>query len=141
MLLAYVAYKGFVLFQMDIKSAFFNSFISEKVFVKQPPGFENENLPHHIFKLSKALYGLKQVPRAWYERLSFFLLKTGFERGKVDTTLFTLHEKNYLLIVQSYIDDIVFGSTNQNLCKNFFELMQGEFEMSMIGELRYFLGL
>ena len=88
--LAYAAYKGFVLFQMDVKSAFLNGFISEEVYVNQPPGFENKNLPHHVFKLSKALYGLKQAPRAWYERHSSFLLKNGFERGKIDNTLFTL---------------------------------------------------
>ena len=79
MLLAYAAYKGFVLYQMIVKFAFLNGFIFEKVYVKQPPGFENENLPHHVFKLSKALYGLKQAPRAWYERLNSFLLKKGFK--------------------------------------------------------------
>ena len=126
---------------MDVKSTFLNSLISKEVFVKQPPGFENENLPHHVFKLSKAFNGLKQAPRAWYERLCSFLPKNGFERGKVDTTLFTLHEKNDLLIVQIYVDDIVFSATNQNLCKNLSELMQGEFEMSMMGELKFFLGL
>ena len=119
MLLAYAAYKGFILFQMDVKSAFLNGFISQEVYIKQPLSFENENLPHHVFKLSKALYGSKQAPRAWYKRLSLFLLKNGFKIGKVDTNLFILHEKNDFLIVQIYIDDIVFGATNQNLCKNF----------------------
>ena len=141
MLLAYASHKGFVLFQMDVKFAFLNGFIHEEVYVKQPPGFENENLPHHVFKLSKALYGLKQAPRAWYERLSSFLLKNGFKRGKIDTTLFILHEKHEFLIVQIYVDDIVFSATNQMLCKHFSKLMQGEFEMSMMRELKYFLGL
>ena len=140
MLLACAVHKGFILFQMDVKSTFLNRFIVEEVFVKQPTGFEKENLLHHVFKLSKALYG-KQAPRAWYERFSSFLLKNGFERGKVDTTLFTLHKKNDLLIAQIYVDDIVFGATNQNLCKNFSELIQEEFEMSMMGELKFFLGL
>ena len=99
MLLAYAMYKGFMLFQMDVKSTFLNGFIYEKFYVNQPPGFENENFPHHVFKLSKALYGLKQAPRAWYERLSSFLIKNGFARGKVDTTLFISHEKNDFLIV------------------------------------------
>ena len=97
--------------------------------------------PYHIFKLSKALYGLKQAPRTWYERLSSFLLKNGFERGKVDTTMFVMHEKDDFFIVQIYIDDNIFGATNQNLYKSFSELMQGEFEMSMMGEPKYFLGL
>ena len=84
---------------------------------------------------------MKQAPRVWYERLSSFLLKNGFKRGKVDTTLFIIREKPDFLIVQIYVDNIIFGATNQNLCKNFSELMQGEFEMSMIGELKYFLRL
>ena len=141
MLLAYAAYKGFVLYHMGVKSAFFNSFISKDIYVKQPSSFENENFPHHVFKLSKALYGLKQAVRAWYERLSSFLLKNGFKRGKVDTTLFIIHKKHDFLIVQIYVDDIISSATNKNLCKNFFELIQGEFEMSMMGELKYFLGL
>ena len=99
MLLAYAAYKGFILFQMDVKSTFSNGFISKEVYVKQSPSFENENFPHYVFKLSKALYCLKQAPRAWYERFSSFLIKNGFKRGKVDTPLFLLHEKNDLLIV------------------------------------------
>ena len=94
MLLVFAAYKGIVLYHMDVKSAFLNGFIYEEVYVKQPPGFENENFPYHVFKLSKALYGLKQVLRAWYERLSSFLLKNGFKRAKVDITLFIMHEKN-----------------------------------------------
>ena len=84
---------------------------------------------------------MKQAPRAWYERLSSFLLKNGFKRGKIDTTLFIIHEKHDFLIVQIYVDDIIFCATNQNLYKNFSEFMQGEFEMSMMGELKYFLGL
>ena len=110
------------------------------MYVKQPPGFENETFPHHVLKLSKALYGLKQAPRAWYERLNSFMLKNSFKKGKVDTTLFIVWEK-WFLIVQIYVDDIIFGATNQNLCKSFTESMQGEFEISMMGELKYFLGL
>ena len=112
MLFAFASYKGFILFQMDVKSAFLNGFISEEVYVNQPPGFENENFPHHVFKLSKALYGLKQAPKAWYDRLSSFLIKNGFVRGKVDTTLFIYHDKNDFLIVQIYVNDISFGATN-----------------------------
>ena len=133
MLLAFAAYKGFILHQMDVKSTFLNGFIFEEVYVKQFSSFENETFPHYVFKLSKALYGLKQAPRAWYERLSSFLLKNGFERGKVDTTLFIMHEKDDFLIVQIYIDDIIVCATNQNLYNSYSKLMQGEFEMSMIG--------
>ena len=75
MLLAYASSINFKLFQMDVKSAFLNGFISEEVYVEQPPGFENYSLPNHVFKFTKAQYGLKQVPRAWYEILVHFLLK------------------------------------------------------------------
>ena len=85
--------------------------------------------------MRKSLYGLKQAPRAWYERLSSFLLENEFIRGKVDTTLFCKTYKNDILIVQIYVDDIIFGSANQSLSKEFSEMMQAEFEMSMMGEL------
>lgn len=119
MLLAFGCYKNFKLFQMDVKSAFLNGLISEEVYVEQPPGFESHEFPNHVFKLSKALYGLKQAPRAWYERLSGFLLKKGFTRGKINTTLFTKTKNDDLLIVQIYVDDIIFGSTNENMCSEF----------------------
>jgi len=87
-LLAYASHKNIKLFQMDDKSAFPNGFLNEEVYVHQPPGFENTNKPNHVFKLTKTLYGLKQAPRAWYERLSTFLIKNNFSKGKIDTTLF-----------------------------------------------------
>jgi len=139
MLLAFACYKNFKLFQMDVKSAFLNGLISEEVYVEQPPGFESHEFPNHVFKLTKALYGLKQAPRAWYERLSGFLLEKGFTRGKIDTTLFTKTKNDDLLIVQIYVDDIIFGSTNENMCSEFSKIMQKEFEMSMMGELNFFL--
>jgi hypothetical protein len=91
--------------------------------------------------LRKALYGLKQAPRAWYERLRDFLLSKGFIMGKVDTTLFTKKIEKDLFVLQIYIDDIIFGSTNQDFCEEFEKMITNEFEMSMIGELSYFLGL
>ena len=141
MLLAFASSYNFKLYQMDVKSAFLNGFIQEEVYVEQPPGFEDYENPNHVFKLKKALYGLKQAPRAWYERLSKFLIEKGFRRGKVDTTLFILIENKNILLVQVYVDDIIFGSTNESLCKFFSNLMQSEFEMSMMGELNFFLGL
>lgn len=141
MLLAFACFKNFKLYQMDVKSAFLNGYISEEVYVEQPPGFQNHEFPNHVFKLSKALYGLKQAPRAWYERLSKFLIDNDFTRGKLDSTLFIKSKNHDMLIVQIYVDDIIFGATNENLCKDFAKCMQGEFEMSMMGELNYFLGL
>ncbi|XP_042983258.1 uncharacterized protein LOC122312662, partial [Carya illinoinensis] len=141
MLLAYACYKDFKLFQMVVKSAFLNGFINEEVYVEQPPGFENHISPNHVFKLTKALYGLKQAPRAWYERLSGFLIEKGFSRGKIDTTLFIKYENDDILLIQIYVDDIIFGATNENMCQVFAKTMQEEFEMSMMGELTFFLGL
>ncbi|CAJ2645639.1 unnamed protein product [Trifolium pratense] len=141
LLLSYVVNHGITLYQMDVKSAFLNGFIFEEVYVKQPPGFEDISNPEHVFRLKKSLYGLKQAPRAWYDRLSNFLLEKGFEKGKVDCTLFRKTTKEDILIIQIYVDDINFGSTNASLCKNFSKIMQDEFEMSMMGELKFFLGI
>nr|AAN05371.1 Putative retroelement [Oryza sativa Japonica Group]AAP53179.1 retrotransposon protein, putative, Ty1-copia subclass [Oryza sativa Japonica Group] len=129
------------LFQMDVKSAFLNGEIAELVFVEQPPGFEDPKNSNHVCKLSKGLYGLKQAPRAWYERLRDFLLSKDFKIGKVDTTLFTKIIGDDFFVCQIYVDDIIFGSTNEVFCKEFGDMMSREFEMSMIGELSFFLRL
>nr|AAX96236.1 retrotransposon protein, putative, Ty1-copia sub-class [Oryza sativa Japonica Group]ABA92692.1 retrotransposon protein, putative, Ty1-copia subclass [Oryza sativa Japonica Group] len=141
LLFAFAASKGFKLYQMGVKSAFLNGFIQEEVYVKQPPGFENPDFPNHVFKLSKALYGLKQAPRAWYDRLKNFLLAKGFTMGKVDRTLFVLKHGDNQLFVQIYVDDIIFGCSTLALVVDFAETMRREFDMSMMGELSYFLGL
>ena len=126
---------------MDVKTAFLNGVLKEEVYVEQTPGFEDTTQPDHVYILDKALYGLKQAPRAWYERLSQFLLKHGYVRGKVDKTLFLLKEGKQILVVQVYVDDIIFGSTDDKLVQKFSRLMASEFEMSMVGELKFFLGL
>jgi len=126
---------------MDVKSAFLNGYIDEEVYVSQPQGFEDHKHPNQVFKLKKALYGLKQAPRQWYKRLSSFLLSHSYERGKTYKTLFIKKACSDIILVQVYVDDIIFGSTNENMCKQFVAVMQGEFEMSMMGELNYFLGL
>ena len=91
--------------------------------------------------LKKALYGLKQGPRAWYDRLTQYLVSHGFTRGKADQTLFIKKEYDELIVVQVYVNDIIFRSTKDELAHSFSKLMQGEFEMSMIRELTHFLGL
>jgi hypothetical protein len=108
--------------------------------VKQPPGFEDPHFPDHVFKLKKALYGLKQAPRAWYEHLKELLEDRGFEVGKIDPTLFTKKVNGELFVCQLYVDDIIFGSTNTKFNDEFAMLMTNRFEMSMMGELKYFLG-
>ncbi|WVZ63396.1 hypothetical protein U9M48_013031 [Paspalum notatum var. saurae] len=139
-LLACATHHDMKLYQMDVKSAFLNGYINELVYVGQPPGFEDPNNPNHVYRLSKALYGLKQAPRAWYERLRDFLIEKGFKLGRVDTTLFTKKMDDDLFVCQVYVDDIIFGSTNEDLCKEFGAMMAEEFEISMIGELTFFLG-
>jgi hypothetical protein len=126
---------------MDVKSAFLNGYINKEVYVEQPICFEDDKKPNHIYKLKKALYGLKQAPRVWYERLRDFLLSKGYIMGKVDTTLFTKKIGKDLFVLQIYVDDIIFGSTNQDFCEEFRKMMANEFEMSMIAELSYFFGL
>jgi hypothetical protein len=140
-LLAYACAHNIKIYQMDVKSVFLNGYINEEVYVEQPPGFEDYKKPNHVYKLKKALYDLKQAPRAWYKRLRDFLLSKGFIMGKVDTTLFTKKIGQDLFVVQIYVDDIIFGSTNQDYCDEFGKIMANKFEMSVIGELSYFLGL
>jgi hypothetical protein len=139
-LLAYATYHGFKLYQMDVKNAFLNGPIKEEVYVEQPPGFEDSEYPNHVYKLSKVLYGLKQAPRAWYECLRDFLITNGFKVGKADPTLFTKTIANDLFVCQIYVDDIIFGSTNKSSCEEFSRIMIQKFEMSMMVELKYFLG-
>jgi len=141
LLLAFACMSGFKLFQMDVKSAFLNGYINEELYVDQPPGFEDPQHPNHVFKLKKALYGLKQAPRQWYERLSNFLVSHGYERGMIDKTLFIKKSNSEIILVQIYVDDIIFGATHDSLCEEFVAAMKGEFEMSMMGELSIFLGL
>ncbi|GJU97851.1 retrovirus-related pol polyprotein from transposon TNT 1-94 [Tanacetum coccineum] len=140
-LLAYACALDFKIFKMDVKSAFLNGFINEEVYVAQPPGFINFKKPDHVYKLKKALYGLKQAPKAWYDRLKAFLIKHGYTIGMVDNTLFTKKKSSNLIIIQIYVDDIIFGSTSQDMYDEFTKIMHDEFEMSMMGELNFFLGL
>ncbi|GJZ08369.1 retrovirus-related pol polyprotein from transposon TNT 1-94 [Tanacetum coccineum] len=138
-LLAYACALDFKLFQMDVKSAFLNGFINEEVYVAQPPGFTDFEKPDHVYTIKKALYGLKQAPKAWYDKLKAFLVKHEYKMGMIDNTLFTKKKSPNLIIVQIYVDDIIFGSTCQDMCDEFAKIIHGEFEMSMMGELNFFL--
>jgi hypothetical protein len=139
--LAFATSKGFKLYQMDVKNAFLNGIIQEEVFVRQPLGFENSKYPNRVYKLSKALYLLKHPPWVWYARLKTLLLEHGYVIGSVDKTLFTLKHGNEFLLVQIYVDDIIFGDSSHTLVSSFQEMMENEFEMSMMGELTFFLGI
>jgi len=124
-----------------VKCAFLNGELEETVYVEQPPGFVNPKYPNHCYILDKAVYGLKQAPRAWYETLTRFLKQSNFKQGAVDPTLFLRKVNGHLMVVQIYVDDIIFGSTDPSLSKEFENLMKSKFEMSMMGKLNFFLGL
>ena len=115
MLLAYAAHHNFKLYQMDVKSAFLNGPIQKLVYVEQSPGFKDHKFSDHVYKLQKVLYGLKQALRAWYECLKEFLLKQDFKIGKANPTLFTHKVGKDIFVCQIYVNDIIFGSTNNFL--------------------------
>nr|GFA07958.1 copia protein [Tanacetum cinerariifolium] len=139
--LAYAAHKGFTVYQMDMKTVFLHGLLKKDVYVCQPEGFIDVDYPSHVYKLKKALYGLKQASRAWYDELSMFLLQNGFSKGTIDSTLFTERFDDDILVVQVYVDDIIFGSTDPRYATLFSDLMKSRFKMSMMGEMTFFLGL
>ncbi|GJY71896.1 putative ribonuclease H-like domain-containing protein [Tanacetum coccineum] len=139
--LAFASYMGFIVYQMDVKSSFLYDTIDEEVYVSQPPGFVDPKCPKKVYKVVKALYRLHQAPKAWYATLSTFLLKSGYRRGTIDKTLFIKKDKNDIMLVQVYVDDIIFGSTKRSWCDEFEALMKSRFQMSSMGELTFFLGL
>ncbi|KAD4385679.1 hypothetical protein E3N88_25848 [Mikania micrantha] len=139
--LAYASYKNLTVYQMDVKTAFLYGKVKEEIYVYQPPGFEDSQYPDHVYKLDKALYGLHQAPRAWYATLTDHLLANGYTRGAIDQTLFVRKDKDDLILVQIYVDDIIFVSTRSALCKEFKGVIKKKFEMSAMGEMTFFLGL
>ncbi|GJT33880.1 putative ribonuclease H-like domain-containing protein [Tanacetum coccineum] len=139
--LAFASYMGFLIYQMDVKSAFLYGTIEEEVYGHQPLGFVDPAHPNKVYKVVKALYGLYQAPRAWYETLSSFLLENGFRRGTIDKTLFIKKHRSDIMLVQVYVDGIIFGSTMKSMCTEFEEVMHKRFQMSSMGELTFFLGL
>nr|GEY71734.1 hypothetical protein [Tanacetum cinerariifolium] len=139
--LAYAAHKNMVVYQMDVKTAFLNGNLREEVYVSQPDGFVDQDNPNHMYKLKKALYGLKQALCAWYDMLSSFLIFQDFSKGSVDPTLFIRRNGNNLLLVQIYVDDIIFAASTPELCDLFANLMCSKFKMSMMGKISFFLGL
>ncbi|GJV91503.1 retrovirus-related pol polyprotein from transposon TNT 1-94 [Tanacetum coccineum] len=139
--LAFVAHMNMVVYQMNVKTAFLNGNLQEEVYVSQPDGFVDKDKPNHMYKLKKALYGLKQAPRAWYDMLSSFLISQDFSKGSVDPTLFIRRDGKELLLVQIYVDDIIFAASTPELCDLFSKIMCSKFKMSMMGKISFFLGL
>nr|GEU46078.1 putative ribonuclease H-like domain-containing protein [Tanacetum cinerariifolium] len=139
--LPFASYMGFIIYQMDVKSAFLYDTIEEEVYVTQPPGFIDPKFPNKVYKVVKALYGLYKAPRAWYATMSTFVEKSGYRRGAIDKTLFIKQDKKDIMLVQVYMDDIIFGSIKKSWCDEFEELIKNRFQMSSMGELTFFLGL
>ncbi|GJW08449.1 putative ribonuclease H-like domain-containing protein [Tanacetum coccineum] len=139
--LAYASFMNFLMYQMDVKSVFLYGTIEEEVYVSQPPGFVDPEFPEKVYKVEKALYGLHQAPKAWYATLSTYLLDNGFYRGQIDKTLFIKRVKDDIILVQVYVDDIIFGSTKKSLCTDFDQIMHKRFRMSSMEKLTFFLGL
>nr|GEU69940.1 hypothetical protein [Tanacetum cinerariifolium] len=136
--LAYAPFMDFMVYQMDVKSSFLYETIEEEVYVCQPSGFKDPDYPDKVYKVVKALYGLHQAPRAWYETLANYLLENGFQREKIDQTLFIKRQKGDILLVQTYVDDIIFGSTNKDLCKAFEKLKKDNQDKYVAEILRKF---
>lgn len=141
LLLALAAQSEWEVHHLDVKSAFLNGELKEKVYVTQPRGFEKEGEEHKVYKLSKALYGLRQAPRAWYERLSKYLIKLGFTKCPFEHAVYVKHEGNEVLIIGVYVDDLLATGTNIAGIAQFKKQMNTEFEMSDMGQLAYYIGI
>nr|GFB17283.1 retrovirus-related Pol polyprotein from transposon TNT 1-94 [Tanacetum cinerariifolium] len=131
--LAYAAHKDFTVFQMDVKTVFLNGILKDEVYIGQPPGFVSKQYLDHVYDVYKALYDLKRAHRAWYDVLLQFLIEIGFQKGSIDTTLFIKKKGKHIMLIQIYVDDIIFGSTNPKYCTKFSDLMVKRFKMSMMG--------
>ncbi|GJR92231.1 retrovirus-related pol polyprotein from transposon TNT 1-94 [Tanacetum coccineum] len=137
----YAAHTSFPIYQIDVKMTFLNGPWKEEVYVAQPNRFVDPGHPEKVYRLRKALYGLKQAPRAWYDKFSNFLMSKGFTKGIIDPTLFTIRYGEDILLVQIYVVDIIFRSTGPKFSKLFEKLMHSRFKMSLMGEMKFFLGL
>ncbi|GJY95221.1 retrovirus-related pol polyprotein from transposon TNT 1-94 [Tanacetum coccineum] len=140
--IAYAAHKSFTVYQMDVKTTFLYGHLKEEVYVNQPDGFVDPYHPNKVYRLKKVLYGLKQAPRAWlYELYTFPWYQRTSQKVLLIPTMFITKHGEDILLVQIYVDDIIFGSTNPKLSKRFGKLMHSKFDMSMMGELKFFLGI
>nr|GEW36346.1 retrovirus-related Pol polyprotein from transposon TNT 1-94 [Tanacetum cinerariifolium] len=139
--LVFADHINMVVYQWDVKTAFLNGNLWEKVYVSQSDGFVDPDNLNHMYKLRKALYGLKQDPRAWYDMLSSFLISQDFSKGPVDPILFICRESKELLLAQIYVDDIIFAASTPELCDLFSKIMYSKFKMSMMGKILFFLGI
>ncbi|GJV26303.1 retrovirus-related pol polyprotein from transposon TNT 1-94 [Tanacetum coccineum] len=133
--IANAASKNMTIYQIDVKTTFLNGVLKEEVYACQPEGFVDLDHPTHVYRLKKALYGLKQALRAWYDTLSWFLLDNKFSKGAVDPKLFTQKTAKHILLVQIYVDDIIFASTDPKACDIFSNEMSSKFQMLIMGQM------
>jgi hypothetical protein len=141
LVLAVVVSRGWSLRQLDVKNAFLHGILEEEVYMKQPPGFENSQAPHYIWKLDKTLYGLKQAPRAWYSRLSTKLQTLGFTPSKADTSLFLYNKSGIVIYVLIYVDDIIVTSSSTKVVFALPHDLKDDFALKDLGDLHFFLGI
>ncbi|KAF5477622.1 hypothetical protein F2P56_004242 [Juglans regia] len=129
------------LHQLDVKNAFLNDILHEKVYMEQPPSYVDPRFSHHVCKLNKALYGLKQAPRAWFEQFNTFLLHFGFSYSRADTSLFVYSSNHDLIYLLLYVDDISITGNNSSLLHIFIKKLHSKFATKDLGSLSYFLDL
>ncbi|RVW89807.1 Retrovirus-related Pol polyprotein from transposon RE1 [Vitis vinifera] len=132
---------GWIMKQLDVKNAILHGLLKEEVFMEQPLGFINEDLPNHVCKLNRSLYGLKQAPRAWFDRLSQCLLHLGFYCGKADLSIFILRKGQSIVLLLIYVDDIIVTGNDNNIISDLISILSSEFSLKDLGSLHYFLGL
>ena len=141
-IIALAAHKRWHVFQLDVKSAFLYGELNEEIFVEQPQEYEKKGEEHKVYRLKKALYGLKQAPRAWYSRIEAYFIKEGFDKCFCEHTLFIkTGDKEEILIVSLYVDDLIFTGNDEIMFTKFKDSMQKEFDMSDLGKMKYFLGI
>ena len=141
MFLAFASYKKFKVYQMDVKPSFLNGNLEEEVYIEKLEGFQLSDKRDSVCKLKKELYELKQAPRAWYARLDSYLQTQGFKRGSSDGNLYCKIVDDILIIVDVYVNDIILGIDDEKMSEDFAKRMQQEFEMSLLGEMNFILGL
>ena len=135
------AAKGWFLHQMDVKNAFLHCDLIEEVYMHQPPGYEDECHPEHVCKLYKALYGLKQAPRAWHSKIAQYLTSIDFCMSDVDHSLYVRVTNKGIVVIVIYVDDLIIGGDSLDAIQDVKALLQRQFNMKDLGELRYFLGI
>lgn len=142
MMLALAANRNWKLYQLDVKSAFLHGRLNEDVYVEQPKGYEVHGSEQKVYKLHKALYGLKQASRAWFSRFEGYFIKEGFQRSCSEQTLFIKKgREGSILVVSVYVDDLLFTGNDESMMSDFKRSMKEEFDMTDLGEMRFFLGI